>query len=536
MDDLEFLYRPGREAADEKSDRLDRRLVVISNRVPSRSLGSTPSAGGLAVALEEALKARGGLWFGWSGEASKGGGEAPQISTEGPITFAVSALSRRDVDEYYHGFANRALWPVCHYRLDLACLSGCHAAAYFRVNEQFARQLSQMLRADDLIWVHDYHLIPLAAFLRELGCKNRIGFFLHIPWPPPEVASALPAYDRLLRAFGAYDVVGFQTDGDTANFQDCILAASAGRVLGRDWCEIAGRRVSVRAYPIGIDTAAFAKEARGAGRTATVKRTLASLSGHPLIIGVDRLDYSKGLKHRMEAFAAFLECSPWAARERVTLLQITPKSRSEVPEYALLQRELAEEVGRINGRFGDVDWTPLRYINKTMGRRALAGLYRSAKVGLVTPLRDGMNLVAKEYVAAQSPDDPGVLVLSQFAGAAQELKSALIVNPYDIEGTAQAIGKSLAMPLDERKQRWFDLMRVLNANSIHEWTARFLKALRAGPARQEAKGAIAGTVAKARRLSPAAGSLPAIARPPSLSGAIVNEVWGTGKWPGFRQS
>src|SRR5579883_288141 len=178
MDDLEFLYRPGREAADEKSDRLDRRLVVISNRVPSRSLGSTPSAGGLAVALEEALKARGGLWFGWSGEASKGGGEAPQISTEGPITFAVSALSRRDVDEYYHGFANRALWPVCHYRLDLACLSGCHAAAYFRVNEQFARQLSQMLRADDLIWVHDYHLIPLAAFLRELGCKNRIGFFL----------------------------------------------------------------------------------------------------------------------------------------------------------------------------------------------------------------------------------------------------------------------------------------------------------------------------------------------------------------------
>ena len=208
-----------------------------------------------------------------------------------------------------------------------------------------------------------------------------------------------------------------------------------------------------------------------------MKCTLASLEGRDLIIGVDRLDYSKGLKQRIEAFCTFLERSPQAARARVTMLQITPKSRSEVPEYARLQRELAEEVGRVNGKLGDVDWISLRYINKPMSRSALAGLYRIARIGLVTPLRDGMNFVAKEYVAAQAPDNPGVLVLSQFAGAAHELKSALIVNPYDIEATAAAIARAYAMPLEERKDRWNAMMTVLRANSIHDWTAHFLQAL-----------------------------------------------------------
>lgn len=476
MVDLELLYRPAAIVPDQ-TDRLQSRLVVVSNRVPVPSFATAPAAGGLAVALEAALKGRGGLWFGWSGETCKEPDPAPQLTTKGSVTFAVQGLPRRDIEEYYHGFANRALWPICHYRLDLANLSDSNAAAYFRVNEQFARQLRKMLRPDDLIWVHDYHLIPLAAFLRELGCANRIGFFLHIPWPSPEVASAMPAYERLLRAFGAYDVVGFQTDIDTANFYDCIASAKVGWRAGRDWCEIGGRRVRVRAFPIGIDTRAFVKDAQAAEKNPAVKRTLASLGGGALIIGVDRLDYSKGLKQRMEAFAAFLDRSPWAARDRVTMLQITPKSRSEVPEYARLQRELAEEAGRINGRFGDVDWIPLRYINKTMGRSALAGLYRIARVGLVTPLRDGMNLVAKEYVAAQAPDDPGMLVLSQFAGAAQELKSALIVNPYDVEGTAAAIARAFAMPLDERKARWADMFAALRANSTYDWALNFLAAL-----------------------------------------------------------
>jgi trehalose 6-phosphate synthase len=364
-----------------------------------------------------------------------------------------------------------------HYRLDLAILSECNAAAYFRVNEQFARQLHKLLRRDDIIWVHDYHFIPMARFLRQMGCTNRIGFFLHIPWPGPDVASAMPAYQRILRCFGAYDVVGFQIKADADNFRDCIVAANAGRTAGGDWCEMDGRRTQVSAFPIGIDRDAFAKDAFAAEKNPAVKRTLASLGGRDLIIGVDRLDYSKGLKQRMEAFATFLERSPQAARARVTMLQITPKSRSEVPEYARMQRELEEEAGRINSKLGDVDWTPLRYVNKSMSHSALAGLYRMSRIGLVTPLRDGMNLVAKEYVASQAPDNPGVLVLSQFAGAAQELNSALIVNPYDIEATAAAIGRAFTMPLDERKDRWHAMMAVLGANSVYDWASHFLQAL-----------------------------------------------------------
>ena len=479
MDHLELLYKPAALVPEETVGQLSGRLVVASNRVacPASPAGRAPAAGGLAVALQSVLKAHGGLWFGWSGDAGVDSGCAPQLSTNGGISFAVTDLSRRDIEEYYHGFANRALWPICHYRLDLANLSESCAEAYFRVNAQFACQLHKMLRREDVIWVHDYHLIPLASFLRKLGCANRIGFFLHIPWPGPEVASALPAYHKLLRAFGAYDVAGFQTETDAANFCACIASAKAGRRIGRHWCDIGSRRVAVRAFPIGIDMEAFAKDARAGEKNTIVKRALLSLEGRPFVLGVDRLDYSKGLKQRMAAFANFLERSQWAAWTRVTLLQITPRSRSEVPEYALLQRELAEEAGRINGKFGDVDWTPLRYIQKTLSHSALAGLYRNASVGLVTPLRDGMNLVAKEYVAAQAAENPGALVLSQFAGAAQELKSALIVNPYDIEGTAAAIAQAFAMPLEERKERWRDMMAALRANTVHDWTSRFLAAL-----------------------------------------------------------
>ena len=408
------------------------RLVVVSNRVPLPSSAREPAAGGLAVAMDAVLKARGGLWFGWSGQTSDESGAAPRCRTVGPVTYALCDLSRQDAEQYYCGFANRTLWPICHYRLDLVDLSECNSAAYFKVNELFACHLRKMLRPDDTIWVHDYHLIPLARYLRQSGCANRIGFFLHIPWAGPEVASALPCYQRLLRSFGAYDVLGFQTQADAGNFRDCVVHAKAGVSVSGNLCEVDGRGLQAGAFPIGIDTEAFAEEARAADKNSTIKCSLANLDKHDVIIGVDRLDYSKGLAHRVKAFSAFLDRSPEAVRRRVTMLQITPKSRSEVPEYAQMQRELAEEVGRINGMYGEVDWTPLHYINKAMNHSALAGLYRKSRAGLVTPLRDGMNLVAKEYVAAQAPEDPGVLILSQFAGAAHELRSALLVNPYDM--------------------------------------------------------------------------------------------------------
>lgn len=447
------------------------RLVVVSNRVPVPSSGAAP-AGGLAVALGAALESQGGLWFGWSGNVA----DEPQLheTTVKNVDYAVVDLSRRDLDEYYHGFANRVLWPVCHYRLDLADLSRRDVNGYFRVNEQFARRLARLLKPDDIVWVQDYHFIPMASFLRDLGFKNRIGFFYHIPWPPSDIAAAIPAYDRILRNFAAYDLVGFQTPVDADNFRNCVTRAKAGSAINGQWLTAYGRKLRAKAFPISIETGKFAAEAREAHKDPIVKRTLQSLEGHPLVIGVDRLDYSKGIRERIDSFATFIEKSSAAMKARVTLIQITPKSRSEVPEYAEMQREVAEHVGFVNGRLGDVDWTPVRYTNKSIGRSTLAGLYRISKVGLVTPLRDGMNLVAKEYVAAQDPDDPGMLVLSRFAGATHELETALIVNPYNLEETASAIQRAFEMPLPERKERWQAMMATIEANDVDNWCRSFL--------------------------------------------------------------
>jgi trehalose 6-phosphate synthase len=453
------------------------RLVVVSNRVPVPTAAGSPPPGGLAVALSGALESQGGLWFGWSGKIAVN--QEPELHEQsvGNIDYAVVDLSRRDIDEYYHGFANRVLWPVCHYRLDLADLSRRDVNGYFRVNEQFARRLARLLRPDDVIWVQDYHFIPMASFLRDLGFTNKIGFFYHIPFPPSDIAAAIPAYDRILKSFAAYNLIGFQTPVDAENFRSCIVRAKAGTVSADGWISAYGRKFRALDFPISIETETFAQEARVAEKNVVVKRTLQSLEGHPLVIGVDRLDYSKGIRERIDAFATFVEKSAAAMKARVTLLQITPKSRSEVPEYAEMQREVAEHVGQVNGRLGDVDWTPVRYVNKAMSRSALAGLYRIAKVGLVTPLRDGMNLVAKEYVAAQNPDDPGVLVLSRFAGAVHELETALVVNPYNLEETASAIQRAFEMPLRERKERWRAMMAVIEHNDVEHWCNTFLHEL-----------------------------------------------------------
>jgi len=309
-----------------------------------------------------------------------------------------------------------------------------------------------------------------------MGLANRIGFFLHIPWPSPDLASVLPAYETLIRSLAAYDLVGFQTARDASNFAECLTRDGIARSVGDGLFETENRRFRVGAFPIGIETETFAKAAQDAVRKPVVRRMRESLQNRKLIIGVDRLDYSKGIPQRIEAFHCFIETNA-GARDRVSYLQITPKSRSEVPEYQTMQTQVAELVGHTNGEFGDIDWVPIRYVNKNVGRSTLAGLYRIARVGLVTPLRDGMNLVAKEYVAAQAPDDPGVLVLSRFAGAAQDLDGAILVNPYDTEATAGAIARALAMPGEERKDRWTTMMASLRENNIERWRARFLDAL-----------------------------------------------------------
>ncbi len=455
------------------------RLIMVSNRVAIPSHDGGNQAGGLAVAVRAVMRHRSGVWFGWSGKVAHDR-HAEDITVKSfsrrGMTYAVMDLTQADYQEYYSGFANRVLWPILHYRLDLAEFSRRDLSGYRRVNVHFANRLHNILKDDDIVWVHDYHLIPLAKMLRERGHRNRIGFFLHVPFPPPEILTALPNHEWLIPQLSACDLVGFQTETDAANF---------GRYLERE-CRLpkrgdcsyqsGDRIVRIGAFPISIDSIKFNRLARRSVCSPMVRNVVDSLAGRTMMIGVDRLDYSKGLAQRLDAFARFLALYPdW--HSKVTYLQIAPKSRSDIREYADMEREIGAFAGHINGTYGEASWTPIRYVNRAYSRTVLAGLYRSARAALVTPLRDGMNLVAKEYVAAQDADDPGVLVLSRFAGAAAECPSALLVNPYDPESVATTIARALQMPREERRERHRLLFQAISDNDIDAWADLFMSAL-----------------------------------------------------------
>ena len=452
------------------------RIVVVSNRVAVPSAEGT-RAGGLEVAIRSYLKRHRGLWFGWSGRIAAKGDVAIREVESGGVTYITTDLTRADYQEYYNGFANRMLWPILHYRLDLAEYSSLDLTGYLRVNDHFADQLHKVLQPDDVIWVHDYHLLPLAKALRERGRENRIGFFLHVPFPPLELVTALPKHERIILSLCHYDLIGFQTDNDADNLarylkDECRMPNRGPRTF------IAGQRtVQIGTFPVGVETAEFERLARRSVRSPFVREVNTSLAGRAMIIGVDRLDYSKGIGLRLKAFERLLTDHP-PRRGAVTYLQITPRSRSEIKEYSEMERHISETVGHINGRYGEPSWTPIRYVNKPYSRPALAGLFRSSRAALVTPLRDGMNLVAKEYVAAQDPEDPGVLILSRFAGAAVECATALLVNPYDAEAVGNAIDQALSMPLVERQGRHSEMIKVLTENDIKFWGERFIETLR----------------------------------------------------------
>ena len=451
------------------------RLIAVSNRVAP--LGGGPALGGMAVTLHAALKEVGGVWFGWSGQIAKRRTRKPKTTTVGAVTQATIALTAADFEGYYTRFANQTLWPAFHYRLDLSEFDRRAWETYLDVNAQFARHLMRFLRHDDLVWVHDYHLIPLARALRKQGCRAPIGFFLHIPFPATEVLAAIPTHHQLMRAFFDYDVVGFQTAGDRRQFEDYVVHEAGGKVV-RDRIAMAfDRSVRLGVFPIGIDADAFAEISALPETRRHAQQIERSLRGCSMIIGVDRLDYTKGIAERLDAFARLLETFP-DYRGRVVLMQVSPPSRSKVPGYREARRVLEATTGHINGKLADVDWVPIHYLNRSYTQRALAGMYRAAHVGLVTPLRDGMNLVAKEYVAAQDGDDPGVLVLSRLAGAAAQLPDALIVNPHDIQGMAETLKRALEMPLGERRERWRAMMDTLKQNDMSAWRNGFVGELR----------------------------------------------------------
>jgi trehalose 6-phosphate synthase len=453
------------------------RLVVVSNRVadPRKT-----AAGGLAVALGEALKQTGGLWFGWSGKVVPAGeteNPTPQLRHAGNVALATIDLNQADHDSYYLGYSNSVLWPVFHYRLDLAEFRTGFLEGYRRVNRLFAQRLAPLLRDDDVVWIHDYHLIPLAAELRALGCKQRMGFFLHIPLPPQLILAALPAHEWLLHSLFAYDLVGFQGEADTAHFARYARHEGNAQVLEHNLFRAFGRTVRTQAFPIGIDVEEFRQLGEGAESIENYQMMREQYAKRCVLVGVDRLDYSKGLPQRVQAFRELLDRYP-ENRMSATLIQVASPSRESLYAYSNIRQELEQLCGSINGEYGELDWMPVRYMHRTLARRRLPGLYRASRVALVTPLRDGMNLVAKEFVVAQNPDDPGVLVLSRFAGAAEQLREAVLVNPYDIPGTTDAIQRALCMPLEERVQRHRALLDTVRRYDVAWWQRSFLDTLR----------------------------------------------------------
>jgi trehalose 6-phosphate synthase len=449
------------------------RLVVVSNRVAPIQEGEA-TAGGLAAGVLDALRQKGGIWLGWSGNIRDIPEQQPEQAI-GAISLFTIDLSRRDYDLYYRGFANGTLWPVLHYQIGLGRFEWPEYEGYRRVNGMFAQALAKLAEPGDLVWVHDYQLLHVAEAARELGLTNRIGLFLHTPFPAPGVFMTIPAHADLFRAVCQYDLLGFQTEIDRTAFADYAIRHAGGSMNGTV-LSIYDRIVRTGVYPIGVHADEIRASAELPRNRRQATRIRAALLDR-LILSVDRLDYSKGLPQRFAAFERFLEEFP-AHHGLVTFMQIAPPSRSDIETYRVIRRQLEGEAGRINGQFAEVDWVPFRYMNKSFERNVLMPLYAAAQACLVTPLRDGMNLVAKEFVAAQDPDDPGVLILSEFAGAARELCDALLINPYDEAGVAAAMDRALMMPLEERRERHQAMLAVMRENSLERWRDRFEADLR----------------------------------------------------------
>jgi trehalose 6-phosphate synthase/phosphatase len=471
------------------------RLVIVSNRLPvvlarddTDRWRAEPGSGGLVTAMAPVLKDRGGLWIGWPGAAA---GEENDMHleplldavAEGGYTFKPVSLTAEEVDGYYHGFANEILWPLFHDLQTRCNFDPSYWKAYRRVNRKFARVIADQTGADDHIWIHDYHLIGVGLELRDMGLTSKIGFFLHIPFPPLDLFLKLPWRFQILNALLAYDLVGFQTQRDKNNFMHCVRSLRKEvRVRGKGQvatARVEGRRVRIGNFPISIDFNEFARKAASeevARRVAEIKEDLGvDVNRRHILLGVDRLDYSKGIPERLKAFANVLARFP-ELRERVSLVQIVVPSRTHIRKYQDLRLDIERLVGKINGLYSQTGWVPIHYIFRSVDRTELVALYRAADIALITPLKDGMNLVAKEYCAANVTED-GVLIMSEFAGAAAQMqKEALLVNPYDVEEVAETIAIACEMTPEERRRRMKALRRKVRKSDIFWWVDAFLSA------------------------------------------------------------
>jgi trehalose 6-phosphate synthase/phosphatase len=460
------------------------RLVMVSNRLPVTVVAENggvrlePSSGGVATGLKGAHDRRGasGLWVGWPGDTSSlTEAQANHVRLECERQRIVPVeLSTDEVARYYEGFSNTVIWPLFHYLLDRVPYDANEWDTYYEVNRKFADAIASVHQPGDLIWVHDYQLMLVPGLLRERVPQARIGFFLHIPFPSFEVFRILAWRQQLLEGLLGADLIGFHTSAYARYFITALRHILDLEPNGQE-VRYGGRTVRIGTFPMGIDVDQFAT----LGSSEPVLRDVAKIREQAgprrILLGIDRLDYTKGIPRRLLAFERFLTVYPeW--RDTVRFVQVGVPSRDGVDTYKAYRREVNELVGRINGGAGTVTDVPVHYLARSVTKQELVALYRAADVMLVTPLRDGMNLVAKEFVASRTDED-GVLILSEFAGAADELGEALIVNPFDIDGCADAIARALTMSAAERGARMRALMRRVNANSIHVWTEHFVRTL-----------------------------------------------------------
>ena len=484
------------------------RLIVVSNRVPPvsdfYSVGKgEATAGGLVTAVRAAMNQRGGLWFGWSSRSTRRRPSAvPNVSDFGAIKLATMELSEDEVSLYYSGYANRTLWPLLHSFPARVVVRRDTYRAYRRINQRFAEALLPMLEPNDLVWVQDFHLFHVGYELRQLGWQGKVGFFLHVPFPSADIFGILPWARDTLEALLRYDLVGVHDGRYLRNLVDSMDYELGGKATGASHSYAGspsspddyqsptsgdgdrppgcysrdGHTAKLGVYPIGIDPDMFKQHEDRRTPSLADELSLVADPNQRLVLGVDRLDYTKGIPHRLRIFGRMLERHP-SLGGNITYVQISSPSRTRVPEYIQEKEQVERLVGQINGQFSQAGWVPIRYLYRSYPQSELAGFYHDADVCLVTPLRDGMNLVAKEFVAAQDARSPGALVLSRFTGAASAMRDAVIVNPYDIDGAAEATYRALRMPIGERRRRHNSLMAVVQKHSSQNWSDSFCRAL-----------------------------------------------------------
>ncbi len=465
------------------------RLVVVSNRLPvvvTRGDGGAweteTGSGGLVTAMAPVLRDRGGLGIGWPGTPeSEGLDEALERAAQGTgYSLIPVPLSPGEEAGYYRGFSNEIIWPLFHDLQSHCNFDPAYWETYQSVNQKFARVVDERTGPDDFVWIHDYHLMLAARELRGMGVKSRLGFFLHIPFPPLDIFVKLPWRFEILLALLRYDIIGFQTMRDRRNFIQCVRAlVGSAETCGRGQVcdlELDHDRLRVGAFPISIDFKSIEDGARSHEVAESAWHVHENLPDRQIVLGIDRMDYTKGIPYRLEAFRHLLTHHP-ELQNRVTLVQVVVPSRRGIPEYDTLKTTIERLVGEINGEFtGQSGWIPIHYMYTSLNHCELLGYYRAAEIALLTPLKDGMNLVAKEYCAA-SLEESGVLILSEFAGAAAELqKGAILVNPYDVVRVSDAIHQAIHMPPDERHERMRKLRRSIRRRDIFWWVDSFLEA------------------------------------------------------------